>query len=134
MAIRIRVYPQPGSIGARRNRQRRAQQRRLNQQRAQIRMQQQQLLRQQQMQVSMSGGYGSPFGYSTGLGFAAGFGSPVGYGSFVPGAYSSVYSPAQYNSVSQFSYGSPMQMSAFGYGTSPYLGAGYVAGSHFDPC
>lgn len=133
MAIRIRVYPQPGSIGARRNRQRRAQQRRLNQQRAQIRMQQQ-LLRQQQMQMSVSGGYGSPFGYSTGLGFAAGFGSPVGYGSFVPGAYSSVYSPAQYNSVSQFSYGSPMQMSAFGYGTSPYLGAGLVSNGYYASC
>lgn len=130
MAIRIRVYPQPGSIGARRNRQRRLHQRQLRQQQALIRHQQQLLWRQQQMQAAYAPGYGSAFGYGTGIGHAAGFGSPVGFGSFLPGSYSSSFSTVPgYGSVGQYS--QVPGTSAFGFGTSPLLGAGYLNSSYY---
>src|SRR5690606_17152438 len=87
MAIRIRVYPQPGSIGARRNRQRRVQQQRLQRQQVMI-QRQQELLRRQQMQVQlagihgMQGGYGAGLGYGAGFGYATGIGAPYAMGSY----------------------------------------------------
>lgn len=107
MAIRIRVYPQPHSIGARRNRARRRQQQVLRQQ-LQV---QQQLLRQQQQRMFGFVGIG-------GIGSAYGFGgSPWNIpaasswglaGSSFPGAYGSV------NSAWSGAYAVP----AYGYGTT----------------
>lgn len=124
MAIRIRVYPQPGSIGARRNRVIKRQQQLV---RAQQRLEfarQQQLLRQQQAFMQY-GGYAQPsFGSSLlgSIGSFFGFGTPqvvAPYGAYAGAAYCAPY---QSNVVSQFSpYGtsyvsSRNAYSAYGYG------------------
>lgn len=66
MAIRIRVYPQPNSVGARRNRAVRRQQQQINQQRQQLifqqqLMRQQQLIQQQQRAYGYSGGFAGAY-------------------------------------------------------------------------
>jgi hypothetical protein len=106
MSIRIRVYPQPHSIGARRNRAIRRQQQMIRQ----SFNWQQQLLR-QQMQQRMYG-YGGMGGY----GFSA---SP--WSSPINTAWSGAYSMPGYGYSSGFS-------SPFGYSTgfaSGYGGYGY---------
>lgn len=103
MSIRIRVYPQPNSVGARRNRA-------VRRQRQQIQRQQQQLQRLQlQQQMLRSGIYGGA-SFAT-PGFSNGF---AGYGS-------SVYTPG---ASSWGMYGSPYAQPAAVY--APQLGAGSI--------
>lgn len=77
MAIRIRIYPQAGSVGLRRRRQQQNLEQRIHRQ--QVRLErQQELLRRQQLQTSLvSAGYGTP-----GLGYGA-----AAYGGFGAGVY-----------------------------------------------
>lgn len=82
MSIRIRVYPQPGSHGWRRNRARRLHQQQLRQSVAW----QQQLFRQQSMQ-QMYGGYGYASPYAASWGSVSQFPSFGSLGSAWSGAY-----------------------------------------------
>lgn len=80
MAIHIRVYPQPGSIGARRNSAVRRQKQQAIQQQRQLRLQQQ--LQQQQMRQMAMQPYGIP-GSTYGGAYGGTYGGmfPTGYGS-----------------------------------------------------
>jgi hypothetical protein len=140
MSIRIRVYPQYGSIGWHRNRGRRIHQQQLRQNFAW----QQQLIQQQALQQQMyggfggygssfSGGYGSSYGSYGGYGstgYSSPYGSSWGYASQVPGygsvgsAWSGAYALPGYgqsNYVSQYSGG----YSPVGYAYSAGLGRGW---------
>jgi hypothetical protein len=87
MSIRIRVYPQPGSIGARRNRARRLRQQAINRQ---IALQQQQML-QPSFGFGGVGGFAHGFG-NAGLGYANGYGyGSTGYGSNFGASWSTPY-------------------------------------------
>jgi hypothetical protein len=143
MSIRIRVYPQPGSVGARRNRA-------IRQQRQLIQRQQLQLafVRQQQLQQQMYGG--QSFGTNVGLGF--GYAPSAGYGSYgrfgstnaFPAASSwGAYGPATLSPVTRscppVSYGSSAYVganqfganAAYGYGTTSPFGVAQYAGAGF---
>lgn len=74
MSIRIRVYPQPNSIGARRNRVMKLRAQALHLQ--QLRVRQQTALLQQQLQGLRQGGFG---GYGMQPGFAQAGYAPTGY-------------------------------------------------------
>lgn len=125
MAIRIRVYPQPGSIGLRRRRAARIQQQRVMNQQYQL-LRQQELLRQQQLQTSyghgvptgFSSAYGTGYGYGTGLGYGTGYGSSL-CGTPITGPAQSGY---PYSSQGRF----PGLFSGLSGGFAPYLGAGLV--------
>ena len=131
MSIRIRVYPQAGSIGARRTKAIKQQQLRMHQQQlAQIRFQQEQV---QRMYGSASG-WGSPLGASSSYGsygqswsppFAGSYGAPYGaYAPPVPPAIAPIGS-AMGGSV----YLGPgvLQVGSIGMASgSPYLDAAYA--------
>lgn len=137
MSIRIRVYPQPHSIGARHNRARRRQQQQVRQQFAW----QQQLLRQQMQQRMFGMGGIGGFGVGAGVGFpgqfppspfASSWGvrplpapafAPIGAawtGAYsVPGAYGSAFASPVGSYGSYGSYGSN-----YAYGSHGYAGVG----------
>ena len=117
MSIRIRVYPQPWSIGARRNRAIRRQQQLLNQQIAY----QNQLIRQQSM-FGYGTGFQSSFGSNYGTGsYSPSYGSSWGYANRFPSyygsygqAFSGAYALPGYGSYS--SYYSPVSVAQYGAG------------------
>ena len=155
MSIRIRVYPQPGSVGYNRTHRKRAQAQNLNFQRnlqlQSLRLQQQLATQQAQYAPSTVGQYGSPFGsqlggqygYNTGIsgGFLPSFGrnaygapqvgySQVGYGQV--GGYATGFPQVtQYNGVSQYGgYGAVNNANSWQFCTTPngVYGGQYGAG------
>jgi len=124
MAIRIRVYPQPGSIGARRNRMH--QQAMQMQRMQQVQMRQQQAMIQQQMLQRTFGvggmqqpygyaGYGQPPSYTSSYGSYGGY--PSSYGSYSSTAATCPPAYASYgNAYTGASWLSPMQTPGYGYG------------------
>ena len=136
MSIRIRVYPQPHSIGARRNRARRQQQQLIRQSFSW----QQQLLR-QQMQQRMFGmgglGFGSSFGGATGGYFpgASSWGFRANPYAFSTGMYASPIQTAWTGAYAVPGYGyGGYQQSSYSTGHSPFGVAqqGYAHG--YDNC
>lgn len=144
MAIRIRVYPQPHSVGARRNRAIRRQRQQLALQRQQFAWQQR-LMRQQQQLLQPPGlGFGNAYGnpYRVGFGMPPGaswnvpaasgwgFASPVHYppaigsiGSAWSGGYATGYSPLQVGAAPMAPFG-VAQQAGFGSG---WFGSGFFA-------
>ena len=133
MSIRIRVYPQEHSIGARRNRaakrQMAAQQRQLNL--ANFRLQ-------RQLGATVPGG--NPYGPASRMPLASPYGAfgsygfpQQGYGSY-GSAYGSPFGASQFG-VSQFG-ASQFGMPQFGLGTAQYGGYGYgtpYSGASYSP-
>lgn len=123
MSIRIRIYPQPGSIGLRRKRAARIQQQRLQAQQFAL-LRQQELLRQQQLQMSMGVGFGTGYGSSFGAGYGTGYGSfnswsspfGVGFGTYANGLDMACPPPAA-------PYASPFQVSPYGSSNSVWYGS-----------
>ncbi len=128
MAIRIRIYPQPGSVGMRRRRQVQVQRQQLRVQQHQL-MRQQELLRQQQLRFNL-GGYGmGSYGVPAGLGSAYGSALACNTG------YGAAASPFGYSTGFGMGLGSsPVVQSpwlgSYGYGASyanPYVGSSLLA-------
>lgn len=125
MAIRIRIYPQAGSVGLRRRRQQQNLEQRIHRQ--QVRLErQQELLRRQQMQTSLvSAGYGTP-----GLGYGA-----AAYGGFPHASSWGMVAQSPWQSAMHGQgYLSPVAQvtPGYGYGSGYAQGYGSAQGS-YDP-
>jgi hypothetical protein len=129
MGIRIRVYPQYGSIGIRRGRNRRIQQQLHREQ--SIILRQQAALHRQQLRAQMAGIAAGIGGYGMGLGYGAGFGTQYGSFGSLGSATSTIWGPGPYQQsyVSQqaFPPAFPPPLAGHAFAGTPYLGAGLLA-------